>query len=253
MSLYLYTRPLENSLFDVFDDDFFDALTPRHSFGHPCRTRHNHRNHRKNPYPSLKKQLSKLFDEDNLKLVDFSPKINLSEDEKHYYIHADLPGLNKDQVKMELNDDRILTISGERRYTYDNNNEATEKGKEEEKVKENEMETEQAEQAEKEKEEEKVKENEMETEKTEQAEKSQEETQTQEKIQKEDINKTEKNKNTRKFTVKECSYGSFSRSFSIPEDADLENVQAKMENGVLEVVFNKLEPPKPQNRTIQIQ
>jgi len=241
MSLYLYTRPLENTLFDVFDDDFFNALTPRHSIGHPCRTHHNRRNHRKNPYPSLEKQLSKLFNEDNFKSIDFAPKINLSEDEKHYYIHADLPGLNKDQVKMELNDDRILTISGERKYTYNNNDETTEKEKEEEKTKENEMETEQTEQAgQAEK-----------TEKTEKAEKSQE--RTQEGAQKENVNKTEKDKNTRKFTIKECCYGSFSRSFSIPEDADIEKIQAKMENGVLEVIFNKMEPPKPQNRTIQIQ
>jgi len=220
MSLYLYTRPLENSLFDVFDDDFFDALTPRYSFGHPCRAR---RCQRRNPYPSLEKQLSKLFNEDNFKLVDFAPKINLSEDEKHYYIHADLPGLNKDQVKMELNDDRILTISGEREYNYNNGNEVSEKGKEEEKSKEDEMETEQAEQTET----------------------------AQDETQKENVNKT-KNDN-RKFSVKECSYGSFSRSFTIPEDANLDNIQAKMENGVLEVVFNKIEPPKPQNRTIQIQ
>jgi len=34
----------------------------------------------------------------------------------------DLPGLNKDQVKMELSEDRILTISSERKYTYNNNN-----------------------------------------------------------------------------------------------------------------------------------
>ena len=214
MSLYLYTHPLENTLFDVFDDDFYNALTPRYSFGHPCRARHNHRNHHnhhKSPYPSLEKQLSKIFDEDNFKLIDFTSKINLSEDEKHYYIHADLPGLNKDQVKMELNDDRILTISGEREYTYNNNNnedEVSEKGKEEEKSNEDAMETEQTKQTE---------------------------------------------KDNRKFSVKECSYGSFSRSFTIPEDADLDNIQAKMENGVLEVVFNKIEPPKPQNRTIQIQ
>jgi len=214
MSLYLYTHPLENTLFDVFDDNFFNVLIPRRSVGHSCRARHNHRyhrNHHKSPYPSLEKQLSKIFNEDNFKLIDFTPKINLSEDEKHYYIHADLPGLNKDQVKMELNDDRILTISGEREYTYNNNNnedEVPEKRKEKEKSNEDAMETEQTEQTE---------------------------------------------KDNRKFNIKECSYGSFSKSFTIPEDADLDNIQAKMENGVLEVVFNKIEPPKPQNRTIQIQ
>ncbi len=227
MSLYLYTHPLENSLFDVFDNDFFNTVTPKHYFGHPCRTHHTRRNHRRNPYPSLEKQLSKLFNEDDFKLVDFTPKINLSEDEKHYYIHADLPGLSKDQVKMELNDDHILTISGEREYNYNNNNnETSEKEKEDSK-----------------KEDSKKEENEMETEQTEQTE--------QENTQKENVNEAEKDNRT--FSFNECSYGSFSRSFSIPEDADLENIQAKMENGVLEIVFNKIEPPKPQKRTIQIQ
>jgi len=213
MSLYLYTHPLENTLFDVFDDNFFNVLIPRRSVGHSCRARHNHRyhrNHHKSPYPSLEKQLSKIFNEDNFKLIDFTPKINLSENEKDFYIHADLPGLNKDQVKMELNDDCILTIYDEKEYTYNNNSEdeVPEKRKEKEKSNEDAMETEQTEQT---------------------------------------------KKNNRKFNIKECSYGSFSRFFTIPEDADLDNIQAKMENGVLEVVFNKIEPPKPQNRTIQIQ
>ncbi|ORY49262.1 HSP20-like chaperone, partial [Neocallimastix californiae] len=97
------------------------------------------------------------------------PKINLSEDEKHYYIHADLPGLTKDQVKMELSDDdRILTISGER--------------------------------------------------------------------------ETNEEKNNKKYSRIECNYGKFSRSFSIPENVSTNDIQAKMENGVLEVTLNKIEP-----------
>jgi len=234
MSLYLYTRPINSSssLFDdIFDDDFFNALTPRCSFGGSCHARrHHHRNH----YPSLDKQLSQFFNNENhFKWVDFAPKINISEDEKHYYIHADLPGLNKDQVKMELDEDHILTISGKREYTYHNNNEATEKGKEEE----NEMETEQTEQADQ-------------AEQPAQPEKTQEQTQEENKS----VNDDETEKDTGKyFSVKECNYGSFSRSFRLPEDANIENIQAKMENGVLEVTINKMEPPKPQNRTIQIQ
>ncbi|OUM59367.1 hypothetical protein PIROE2DRAFT_47158 [Piromyces sp. E2] len=113
------------------------------------------------------------------KFEGFSPSINLSEDEKNYYIHADLPGMNKDQVKMEITDDRTFTISGQE----ENKKESKEK----------------------------------------------------------------------KFHMVECSYGKFSRSFSIPEDVNLEDIQAKMENGVLEVTFKKMEPLKNQKRTIQIQ
>ncbi|ORY46174.1 HSP20-like chaperone, partial [Neocallimastix californiae] len=109
----------------------------------------------------------------------FSPKINISEDENNYYIHADLPGMTKDQVKIELNEEHILTISGERKSIYNKNN----------------------------------------------------------KMQ---------------YNIKECSYGKFSRSLTIPEDVDIENIQAKMANGVLEVVFKKIKPQEHQNRTIQI-
>ena len=42
----------------------------------------------------------------------------------------------------------------------------------------------------------------------------------------------------------ESSFGSFSRSFTIPEDADVENIHAESTNGVLEVVVPKLESTK---------
>ena len=39
----------------------------------------------------------------------------------------------------------------------------------------------------------------------------------------------------------ESSFGSFSRSFALPEEADVENIHASSEDGVLEVVIPKLE------------
>ncbi|ORY23398.1 low molecular weight heat shock protein ersh 15 [Neocallimastix californiae] len=48
-------------------------------------------------------------------------------------------------------------------------------------------------------------------------------------------------------------YGKFSRSFSLPENANVEKIEAKMANGVLEIIIPKAEPPKNQRRTIQIQ
>ncbi|KAG4106974.1 HSP20-like chaperone [Neocallimastix lanati (nom. inval.)] len=231
MSLYIYSHPIENSLFDVFDDDFFNyPLTKRNHFrfNHPCCHLQGRYSHRKNSYNCLEKQLSKAFNDDEfLKLVEFNPKINLSEDENNYYIHADLPGMTKDQVKMEINKDRILTISGERKSIYDNSQNKSEN---------DEMETEDINENNEEKEKQETKENEETTESE---------------IKK---NKNEDNNNNeRKYSIIESSYGKFSRSFNIPEDADLENIQAKMENGVLEVIINKIEPPKNQNRTIQIQ
>jgi len=42
----------------------------------------------------------------------------------------------------------------------------------------------------------------------------------------------------------ESSFGSFSRSFSLPDDADIENIHAETKDGVLEVVVPKLEVQK---------
>lgn len=48
----------------------------------------------------------------------------------------------------------------------------------------------------------------------------------------------------------ERSFGSFSRSFSLPKDADSEHVEARFENGVLSISIPKLEEAKP--RTVDI-
>jgi len=42
----------------------------------------------------------------------------------------------------------------------------------------------------------------------------------------------------------ESSFGTFSRSFSLPDEIDLENIHAESENGVLEVTLPKLESAK---------
>jgi len=42
----------------------------------------------------------------------------------------------------------------------------------------------------------------------------------------------------------ESRYGSFSRSFSLPEEADIENIHAESNDGVLEIVVPKLESAK---------
>ncbi|ORY23283.1 hypothetical protein LY90DRAFT_675562 [Neocallimastix californiae] len=127
MSLFIREHPLSirrnNSLLrDSFFDDF-DKAFDNEFFNHPLitfPTLYPYPYLSYNPVKSLENQISKKFDSDIFKSVDFSPKINLSEDENNYYIHADLPGMKKDQVKMELSDeDRILTISGERETIID--------------------------------------------------------------------------------------------------------------------------------------
>lgn len=54
-----------------------------------------------------------------------------------------------------------------------------------------------------------------------------------------------------KFTRKEWSYNSFSRSFSLPETVNREGIQAEYENGVLKVVLPKVEEVI-KNKTIEV-
>lgn len=50
----------------------------------------------------------------------------------------------------------------------------------------------------------------------------------------------------------ETHFGTFSRSFSLPEDVDTEKINAKNENGVLEIVLPKLEQMIEKTKQIQI-
>jgi HSP20 family protein len=45
----------------------------------------------------------------------FSPKVDISEDEQNIFIHAELPGLEKQDVKVTISDNSVLTIKGEKK------------------------------------------------------------------------------------------------------------------------------------------
>ena len=50
----------------------------------------------------------------------------------------------------------------------------------------------------------------------------------------------------------ESSYGAFARSFTLPEKVDVENIEAKSKNGVLEIVIPKLKVLKDSTKKIEI-
>lgn len=52
--------------------------------------------------------------------------------------------------------------------------------------------------------------------------------------------------------VQERCYGSFSRSMSLPEDADLEHISAAHKDGVLTISIPRKTPEKPQSRAITV-
>ncbi|WP_300802812.1 Hsp20/alpha crystallin family protein [uncultured Desulfovibrio sp.] len=52
--------------------------------------------------------------------------------------------------------------------------------------------------------------------------------------------------------VQERCYGSFSRSMSLPEDADVEHISASHKDGVLTILIPRKAPEKPQSRAITV-
>ena len=40
------------------------------------------------------------------------PRVDISEDSSNLYLEFDLPGLNKDEIKLSINAERVLTVEG---------------------------------------------------------------------------------------------------------------------------------------------
>ncbi len=56
--------------------------------------------------------------------------------------------------------------------------------------------------------------------------------------------KAEKQSDGVKFTRREFVYGTFSRSFTLPETIDVENINADFKNGILKITLPKMEEVK---------
>ncbi|MBP9019800.1 MAG: Hsp20/alpha crystallin family protein [Rikenellaceae bacterium] len=129
-----------------------------------------------NQFPTL---FDRFFDNDlfdwsnkNFSLTNTTlPAVNIMEDDNSYQVEMAAPSLNKDDFKIELNND-VLTISSEKKT-------------------ENET------------------------------------------------------KEGQRYTRKEFSYQSFSRSFTLPDSVDSDKIKAKYENGILKVTIPKREDAKP--------
>jgi len=76
--------------------------------------------------PTLPGRVNRLFDDpffrigrmdDDNGLGMWNPAVDLYEKDDHFMIKAELPGVDKNDIKIDLKD-RLLTLSGER--TYDN-------------------------------------------------------------------------------------------------------------------------------------
>lgn len=134
----------------------------------------------------MEKRLSTLFGraplkngerEEAMTVAEWSPLVDISEDEKEYLIKAELPELKKEDIKVSVHED-VMTISGER--------------------------------------------------------------------------KSEKEEKGKKYHRIERSYGSFMRSFTLPEDADATKVVAECKDGILRVRLPKTEKPKAKSVEIKV-
>ncbi|NLK66383.1 MAG: Hsp20/alpha crystallin family protein [Campylobacteraceae bacterium] len=97
----------------------------------------------------------------------FTPSVNTREDDEAYYVELDLPGVKREDVNVDV-DQNHISISGERK--------------------------------------------------------------TKSEIKEDDYYKTE------------SFFGKFSRSFSLPDTADSENITAEFKDGVLEIYIPKIAP-----------
>lgn len=112
-----------------------------------------------------------------LAMTDWTPAVDISETDKAYLVKAEIPGVNKEDVKVTIQDG-LLCIQGERR--------------------------------------------------------------------------PEKEEKDKKFHRIERFYGSFARSFRLPDDTDENSVKAEFKNGMLNITLEKFEKAKPKQITISV-
>lgn len=128
---------------------------------------------------SMNRQLSRLLDDNENPIKkeagQWMPSVDIRETEEAIVVEAELPGIDKKDVSLEVKDG-VLTIAGERRYEKD--------------------------------------------------------------VKEENVHRIER------------SYGSFTRSFSLPRNIDPEKVEASMKDGILEVRMAKRESAKARSVTI---
>jgi HSP20 family protein len=117
-------------------------------------------------------------DDEALRLSQWSPMVDITEDKNEYLIKADLPEVKREDLHVTV-ENGVLTVTGERKF--------------------------------------------------------------------------EKEEKDKKYHRVERSYGSFTRSFTLPEDADSAKVNAEFKDGVLKVHVAKLEKAKQKAIDVKVE
>lgn len=164
----------------------------------------------------------------------FQPRFDVRELEDHFELHGELPGMDKNNVKIEFSDPQTMVISGRVERTYQEGNPPaglvegaemhgaiTEKGEEQKKPHKATVEDETPE--------------------------SSPEATSGEVVESE---KKKTAKDTAKYWVSERSIGEFSRTFSFPGHVDQMGVKASLKDGILSVTVPKAKKPASRQITI---
>ncbi|MES2765231.1 MAG: Hsp20/alpha crystallin family protein [Bacteroidota bacterium] len=151
----------------------------------------------------------------------YSPKVDIHQDDKNIYIEAELPGMKPEDVKISINEDKFLVIKGEKRSERRWGNDADENSN-----------------------------NSTENKNSSNGKESKSKGEKSAEI--ESRNGGSVMRAERQPLRIERSYGSFTRTFTLPETADTGNIDAKFENGVLEITVPKKEPAKPRQIDVNI-
>lgn len=138
-------------------------------------------------FGTLQDRVNKMFDqtvrtlypetEEELERGTWAPAVDIHETEDSFVVKADLPGVNKDDIQIDLNDNTI-TFKGERKFE----------------------------------------------------------------------NKVSKDN----YIRVERSYGTFVRSFTLPQNVDAEKIKAAYKDGVLELTLPKKEEAKPKQIKVEV-
>ncbi len=131
-----------------------------------------------NGFPNRLGFVRRMENGESLKLPDWSPLVDITEDDHEYLFTADLPEMKKEEVKVVV-ENGILSLSGQR--------------------------------------------------------------------------KVEKEEKKKKYHRIERSFGSFERSFTLPEDADAKKIAAEFRDGVLKVHLPKTPAVKPKPIEVKVQ
>ena len=73
------------------------------------------------PFRSLSREMERLFEDffgsprEGTSLAEWAPAVDIKEEEGAYRVQVDLPGLKKEDINIEVNENR-LAISGERQF-----------------------------------------------------------------------------------------------------------------------------------------